>query len=256
MRTPAGHTLTLATTRSVSGLLPANPFAFTTATTSTTINGKTYTATYDATSRRITSRTPTGRTATMDVDTLGRPTLLMVPGSGALSLTYGGRGEIVSAAHGARTMTFTYDDALRVTAARDMLNRVTRFDYDVAGRLETQTLLDGRTIAFGHDVNGNLTAVTPPGRDPHAFGRTAVDLVDAYTVAGAVTRYVYDADRQLTQVMRPDGETLTLSYDAGGRLAGITGEGANVGYTYAASGLLRSATTSGGPFLMHTTVVF
>ncbi len=246
VRTPAGRTLTLATTRSVSGLLPADPFAFTTATMSTTINGKTYTATYDSTSRRVTSRTPTGRTMTMDVDAFGRPTSLMVPGSGALSLTYGGRGEIVSAAHGGRTMTFTYDDALRVTAARDVLNRVTRFDYDAAGRLAMQTGPDGSTIAFGYDVNGNVTAVTPPGRNAHAFGRTAVDLVDAYTVAGTVTEYIYDADRQLTKVMRPDGDALTMTYDAGGRLAGISGGGVNIGYAYAANGLLRSATTSGG----------
>jgi RHS repeat-associated protein len=246
LRTPAGRTLTLSSTRSVTGLAANDPWTFTSVTQATTINSKTFTTTYDAAQRRITSRTPTGRMLTMDVDTLGRLTSLAEPGSGVFALTYGGRGEIVSLSHGARTMTFTYDDALRVTMAQDNVGRSAEFAYDDAGRLIMQTLPDGRTIAFGYDENGNLTTVTPPGRGAHTFAPTAVDLIASHAVAGTVTRYVYNADRQLTQVLRPEGDAVTIGYDAGGRIAGVSGAGAEIGYGYTASGSLQRASAASG----------
>ncbi|MGZ5445925.1 MAG: NHL domain-containing protein [Thermoanaerobaculia bacterium] len=246
VKTPAGRTLTLTSTRSVTGLQPVDPLVFTTATQATTINGKTYTTTYDSTLRRITTRTPAGRSATMDVDTLGRLTSIARAGMGVLRLTYGGRGEIVSLSHGARMMTFTYDDDLRLRTAQDNAGRTNGFDYDAAGRLEMQTLSDGRTIAFTYDVNGNLTAVTPPERPPHGFGQTPVDLVDSYSIDGTVTRYVYNSDRQLTQVVRPDGDDVTIGYDTGGRVAAISGGGTDMSYAYAANGLLQRASARGG----------
>lgn len=246
VRTPAGRTLTLTSTRSVSGAQAVDPLAFATATQATTINGKTYTTTYDSALRRITARTPAGRTATMDVDALGRLKSIERAGMGVLTLTYGGRGEIVSVSHGARMITYTYDDDLRLTTAQDNAGRTSGFDYDDAGRLEMRTLSDGRTIAFTYDVNGNLTAVTPPERPSHGFGQTPVDLVDSYSIDGTLTRYVYNSDRQLTQVVRPDGDDVTIGYDTGGRVAAISGGGTDMSYAYAANGLLQRASARGG----------
>jgi YD repeat-containing protein len=36
------------------------------------------------------------------------------------------------------------------------------------------------------------------------------------------TQYSYNIDRQLTQILRPDGQATILSYDTGGRLSSIT----------------------------------
>jgi YD repeat-containing protein len=35
------------------------------------------------------------------------------------------------------------------------------------------------------------------------------------------TRYRYNLDKDLTQVIRPDGQTVSLDYDSGGRLSGM-----------------------------------
>jgi len=71
--------------------------------------------------------------------------------------------------------------------------------------------------------NINLTSITPPGRSAHVFSYTPVNREADYTppfVAGAgSTVYQYNLAKQLTSVTRPDGQVLTLGYDAVGRLS-------------------------------------
>jgi YD repeat-containing protein len=88
-------------------------------------------------------------------------------------------------------------------------------------------LPDLRTIGYTYDGNGNVTSITPPGRPAHAFSYTPVDLESDYnppTVGFTPrdTQYTYNLDRQLTLVTRPDGQTLSLGYDSGGRLSTLT----------------------------------
>src|SRR5205807_2398252 len=112
------------------------------------------------------------------------------------------------------------------------------------------TLPDTRTIGYAYDGNGNVTSITPPGRPAHAFAYTPVDLEQNYTPPDAGftprnTTYGYNLDRQLTLVTRPDGQTLSLGYDGGGRLSTLTLPG-NLVTTYAydaTKGTLTSITT-------------
>src|SRR5262249_14956791 len=102
--------------------------------------------------------------------------------------------------------------------------RVIGFIYDPAGRVTTQTLPDGREIQYTYDANGNLATLTPPGRPPHGFAYTPVNLNDEYIPpdVGAGTNhtlYTYNLDKQLTLITRPDGKTVSLDYDSVGRLS-------------------------------------
>jgi len=107
------------------------------------------------------------------------------------------------------------------------------------------------------DNNGNLKSITPPGRSAHVFNYTAVNLEAGYTppaVAGTgATSYTYNKAKQLTQVTRPDGQLLTLAYDAAGRLStqtlprGVTTYGYN-----ATTGHLSSITAPDGGTLAYT----
>jgi RHS repeat-associated protein len=62
---------------------------------------------------------------------------------------------------------------------------------------------------------------------------------------GFRTLYTYNLDRQLTLVTRPDGQTLSLGYDTGGRLSTLTLPGSvTTNYAYSATtGTLSSITT-------------
>jgi YD repeat-containing protein len=83
--------------------------------------------------------------------------------------------------------------------------------------MTAETLADGRVISYTYDGNGNLASVTPPGRPPYEFAYTPTDLESTYAppaVPGAgVTAYTYNADRQLTAINSPGGQTVTLDYD-------------------------------------------
>jgi RHS repeat-associated protein len=154
-----------------------------------------------------------------------------------LRFTYDGVGRPVAITQGPRTSILSYDAQGRLASITDALSRVAGFDYDLGGRLTRQILPDGRKILYSYDANGNLTSTTPPGRPTHAFTYTAVDLEEAYLppdigTGAHPTQYIYNLDRQLTQVARPDGTTIDLGYDGAGRLNTLTHPHGQVTFGY------------------------
>ena len=107
------------------------------------------------------------------------------------------------------------------------MGRIPDYEYDTAGRVTRQTLPDGREIRYGYDANGNLTSLMPPGQPAHTFSYTPINLLAQYTppdvgIGNTSTQYAYNADKQLTQVTRPDGQMLSYEYDNAGRLSTLT----------------------------------
>ncbi|HEX7125838.1 MAG TPA: RHS repeat-associated core domain-containing protein [Thermodesulfobacteriota bacterium] len=277
-RLPSGLTRTVTAARSVTLADPFDPLSATTQIDTVTLNGRTYTATYDAVTRTLLTRTPAGRETVTTLDALGRVVQVDRPGLAPVSLAYDARGRLEMVTEGtgptARVTTFGYDGLDRLISLRDPAGRMTGFAYDLADRVTAQTRPDSAVIGLGYDANGNVTAVVPPGRPAHAFTYTPVDLEASYTppavpdVADPATTYTYNLDKQPTLVTRPDGQTLTFGYDSGGRLrtitqprgtttlayepgtgrlAGVTApDGGTLAYTYDGS-LLTSVTWGSGP---------
>jgi YD repeat-containing protein len=82
-------------------------------------------------------------------------------------------------------------------------------------------------------------------------------LEESYTppdlgIGNVATTYAYNADRQLTQVTRPDGQTLTLDYDTGGRLSTLTEPRGQTTFTYHPSGQVNSIASPAGVSLSYT----
>ncbi len=124
-------------------------------------------------------------------------------------------------------MSFAYDPLGNLQSVTDPLLRSVSFQYDAAGRVTRQTLPDGRFIDFTYDLRGNLTSLTPPGQPAHVFRYTLVDQESEYDPPPVDpndprTFFTYDLDRNLTQVDRPDGKTISLGYDTAGRLSSVT----------------------------------
>ena len=181
---------------------------------------------------------------TTRTDPQGRPTFAQIAGVEAVNYGYDVRGRITGVTQGSgadlRSLTIGYGSDGFVQTITDALTRQVVYQRDLAGRVTQTTLPGSRIVGFGFDANGNVTAITPPGRTPHSFGLNAVDLEDTYTPPAAglpvsKTEYRYNLDKQLTDVIRPDGSTITVGYDSGGRLGTITpttGTGNTVTYGY------------------------
>ena len=260
--TPGGLIRTMTHGRTVTLSDPSNPLSLLSQTDTLSVNGRSYASTFDATTRRHTSTSPVGRLSTVDVDTLGRVVAQQVPGLAPVAFLYDAHGRLTTVTEGSgadtRTSIIAYNPAGLVDSVTDPLSRSVSFNYDLAGRVTQQTLPGGRVVQFGYDPNGNMTSITPPGRPSHVFSYTPVDLAGSYTppvVPGSGTTstiFTYNKDRQLTEVSRPDGKMVQLSYDTAGRPSSITLPRGAVTSSYdAGTGQLSTLTSPDGVTLTY-----
>ena len=254
--TPAGLKATLTTQRSAVLEDLRDPLSHTQLSNTVTVNGRTSTAIYDASSHQWTATSAQGRTSTTRLDDNGRPEQSQVADLAALDYRYDERGRLSAliAGDGAdqRSTHMAYDSLGNLSRITDALGRNVSYQYDPAGRVTRQTLPDGGRIDFDYDGNGNLRLLQPPGREAHLFDYNSVDLEEAYSPpelpeGATVTRYSYNRDRQLTQINRPDGQSVILDYDFGGRLSQVTLPHGSVHYDYQPdSGQLATITAPDG----------
>lgn len=243
--TPGGLTNLAMAQRSATLSNVADPFSLISWSETNSYNGRKYSSVYRAASRALTNTTPKGRKLTATFDSQLRPVREELVGLHPTFFTYDNRGRISSVVRGtgaeARTNTLGYDSNGYLTNSTDPLGRQVTLGYDLAGRIISQVFPDGRPAGFAYDANGNRTSVTPPGRPPHGLAYNAVNLESLYAPPTAVTgtnstQYAYNADRELTLVTRPDGQTVSFDYSSGGcncgRLNSMTQPRGTTTYSY------------------------
>jgi YD repeat-containing protein len=186
-----------------------------------------------------------------------------VPQLAEVAYAYDDQGRLVQITQGsgeqARVMTVAYNQAGELEKITDPLKQEVKFEYDAVGRVLTQTFADGRLIGFEYDTNGNVTRLTPPSRPAHLFDYNAVDLPIDYsppllpTVPQPHTQYLWNLDKQLTQLIRPDGQTISFDYDATqGRLKSIHFPEGTQTLTYDDQGRIASVTAVDGNQLSYS----
>ncbi|WP_163995126.1 RHS repeat-associated core domain-containing protein [Pyxidicoccus caerfyrddinensis] len=223
----ANQSLTLPT-----GANAADPFAYTTATWTSVLNGRSSSTVFTKATGRFTHTSPMGKKAYTDIDAQGRMTRFEVPNLTPVTYAYYPDGRLASVTQGARTQTFYYhaSGAAKgwLASTTDALSRTTSFTQDSAGRLTGSTLPGPRALSFGYDAAGNLTSLTPPGKPAHTFGYMPNDVEDVYTPPMASntgtlsTLKTYNLDEQPTLTSFPDGTSASFTYESGGRLATVT----------------------------------
>lgn len=230
LRTPGGliHT----TTGLNSVLLRANdPLAVQALTDTVTVNGRTSTSVYDASSSTMTDTTAMGRQSFTQLNSHARPVFQQTLGLGPATFSYDGRGRpIVSTfgnSPGLRTKSLAYDSQGFVGTVTDTLGTAFGFSYDAVGRVLDRLVPLGRTEHYTYDSNGNLTSVQPAGQPLHTLDYTASDLQSDYSPppesgGASSTHYTYNLDRQLTEIVQPGGVTITFGYDSAGRPSSLT----------------------------------
>jgi RHS repeat-associated protein len=263
VRLPSSLTSSLSTSRSVTLSNPNDLLSLTSQTDTTTLNGRTATSTYSASTKTFTDTSAAGRQSTTTIDTQGRVTRTQVDSLEPVVFGYDTRGRLSTVTQGtggtARTSAFTYNPEGFLATITDPLSRTVGFTYDLVGRVLTQTLPDGRVIQTTYDANGNVASITPPSRPAHSFGYTPIDLEDTYTppdlgIGNVATTYAYNPDRQLTTITRPDGQSVTMSYEpTNGRLTTLTEPRGVTTFTYhPTSGQVSGIASPGGTSLSYT----
>ena len=227
VRLPSGNQMTVEKTRAVSVGQDGKVLS---QVDTTTFDGKAFTTTYSAAARTLTTVSPLGRRTVTTLDEKGRVVQTQLGNLAPTVYAYDARGRLstvtVAPAGNARVTTFGYDELDRLKTLTDPLSREQGYSYDNANRVTVQKFSDGNAVNLAYDANGNVTTVLPPSHPAHTFGFTSVDLMASYTpppVAGTgATTYEHNLDRQLTAIHRPDGSTISFSYDSAGRLSTVT----------------------------------
>ncbi|MFZ1700559.1 MAG: RHS repeat-associated core domain-containing protein [Pyrinomonadaceae bacterium] len=228
--TPGGRSLNLGQARSAVLSDSVNPFSLTAQQDTLDVNGRHFTLGYMSSNRTFTLNSPLNRISTYVIDPNERLTQFQMANINPLIYSYDSRGRLSTLGSGtgdeARTFTNTYNAAGFVSQRTDPFDRVTEFDYDAVGRTTQISLSDNRLIGFGYDAVGNLASVTPPGRPAHTFSYNNRNLLSSYTApnigGNSTTTYEYNADRDLTRIVRPDGLQINYVYNLRGQLQSMT----------------------------------
>ncbi len=138
-----------------------------------------------------------------------------------------GRGRLSQVTHDDRVIGYTYNGQGYLASQVDPLGQTTLYSYEADGLVEQVTLPDSRTVGFRYDANGNLQFIRPPGRPEYEYRPDNRDLLAEYlppaVTPGGSTRYSYNQDAQLVDIVRPDGQVVHGDYDPlVGRLRSLT----------------------------------
>lgn len=202
---------------------------------------------YDALGRRTFESLP-GSTAgtTTNLDSLGRPRSLQLPGNFSKSFSYSGYTMTVTNERFNST-TYTYDrygdpdqgfvvsiatpgGFANVSMTRDLVGRL--YSADQNGVLRT----------YGY-TNGFLSAVTDPESGMTSMPPDAVGNIQSRTVGGVQTTYTYDGlNRMRTASYGGTVGTVTFSYDNRGNVRLVQSAAADREYTYDQNGNLITDT--------------
>jgi RHS repeat-associated protein len=213
--------------------------------------GGTITRTYDGLDRLTQEVTPQG-TVSYTYDAAGRRTSLTVLGQPSVTYAYDNADRLAQITQGGATVDVTYDDANRRTSLTLPNGVSTEYGYDAASRLTGLTYKLGGTtlgtLTYAYDAAGNRTgiggtwartglpaALTTATYDAanRQLTRDAIaqafDLNGNLTSDGALT-YAWDARNRLVGLS--GAATATFQYDALGRRAAKTVNGAQTGFLY------------------------
>ena len=212
-----------------------------------TRNGRVWRTERDADS--VIEITPMGRCRRTVLNSIGQPLAVESPGVFAVTNTYDAEGRLVRTVQGERETTFAYDEAGCLASVTDALGRSVGTDYDAVGRAIRSRLPDGTFVSNAYDRSESPVSTTLPHGETHAFGWTPVGLSASYTApeasdAGRRIERVYNAAREQTALVKPDGTVISNVYDSAGRLAAVSAmrgdEEERLSMAYDSAGRLRS----------------
>ena len=193
--------------------------------------GNKTTFSYDGNGNLTEVSAPEGVTASISVNSKGLPTETSNAMGVKTQYDYNEYGNLIKTTLPALGLSSTavYDAASRLTSITDALGRTSSFVYNNNDYLTSETDAMDHTTKYAYDANDNLTSITnAKGGVTTMSYDNATDWLLSVEFAGTKKQYDYNKDGTLSTFTKPDGTTLSYSYDELGR---ITSDGAN-SYSY------------------------
>jgi len=225
--TPSGLAMTVSRSLVTELSDPSDPLSLIRSEHRVTVNGRTSTTTYVASTRTQTSVSAAGRSSVRIFDTYGRTVESRVPGLHPTYYRYDAQGRLSEVERGSRVWKTRYNPEGYVEAEEDPLQRVVSYAYDAAGRTRQVVGPDGRVTDYGFDRNGNLTTVVPPQRPIHEYVYDPRNLETEYRpprvgLAEHRTQQDFNLDGEPSWVRWPDGREMAFAYGPNGSLGSVT----------------------------------
>lgn len=257
---PNGINISSMSTQSVTLGNINDPYSITAMTATDTVGALTKTTTYNPTTKTFTSVPTGGPTVEVKIDAYQRVVSEKI--GNLLPTTYTYNNDLMTGIwQGQRGYTFTYNSfgELETVSDSEYSNIYTLY-YDIYGRLSGMLDNNGHQVRYSYDSAGNNTKVSIGNYSAtdriHDFSFDINDLINSYstpyvdvngTFLRNTTSYVYNADKQLTQIQKPSGRTVTYTYGLlTGVLTKITTSAGEYIYSHNANGLVSSITTPVG----------
>ncbi|AFY03088.1 RHS repeat domain-containing protein [Bdellovibrio bacteriovorus] len=226
--------------RTISPWPLTEPFGYNTITTSTNKDGAIYTEVFNKQNLEYTTTSPNGATYKTKINQYELPIQTQLGSDTPVTMVYDNQGRLTNTYQGsANSTSYTYSLSGYLESITNARNETTTFSYDSTGRITSETTPDNRTTLYSYDADGNQTGITPPGRPIHLFSFNEFGLMESYVPPAPLgggyknTQYQYNLDKQLTAIIRPDGQRLEYIYgDTDGLLKEIVTPSGKQSYTY------------------------
>lgn len=185
------------------------------------------------------------RRPTLYVNAAGRPTSLEYNQTGQLTSSTNALGQKTAYQYDANANLASITNANNATAAS--------YTYDPFARVRTSTDSEGWTVTYDYDAADRLTKVTYLDGTKATYTYDRLDLSSYKDREGRLWKYQYDANRRLTGVIDPLGQSVGLSYDPSGNLVGLTDpKGNNTLWSYDIQDRLTSKTYADNTAVAYT----
>lgn len=220
---PSGLTQTMAQSKTVTLLDPANLLSFGTMETSTIVNGRESMSVYDSASKTSTKILPSGREFGSVIDVFGRVTETQVTiGLDPIIATYNNIGLRTEYTQGLQSMFYDYDALNRLTTTTNANGDSVSLAYDNADRLLQVTRPEGLLTKYGYDLNGLRTSVVMPEGQSHGLSYTDRRQQSGYiTPDNNVFARGYNPDSQLLTRTLPSGRAINNTFDVNAYWTGV-----------------------------------
>ena len=210
--------------------------------------GNTTSYTYDALFRPTGRRNALGQTNSVVYDAMGQVKESIDQLGRRRTYTYDVIGRKTSVTFADAQVTYTYDNANRMTGLNDTQSGQMSWTHDDAARVLSETTAAG-TVNYTYNDAGQRASMTVPNRPPVTYTYDTAGRLQAINQGVEEFSYAYDLMSRMAGLSRPNSVTTSYSYDVAGRLErlrhtnGLNQAIEDYQYTYTADDQIASITS-------------